>query len=323
MAVRVRVSIGGVARVVGVVGATSAVLGCTSAIATPAEVDSYRRRAGTLVVRDTSPAAARGRYVSHRVRLSSSTGMTVDGRLFRPRAGSGCYPAVLLQNGREENSNVIGRLPADFGDVVVLSLDYPAAVPGTLRLRDVLLRGDQLRRAMGEIPASFLLGVAYLAHRHDVDTGRIALAATSFAVPFATIAAAADPRIREVALIYGAGNLPAVVAANLTTGPRWLRRPLAWLATRPFVTLAPERYIGRIAPRRIVFVNGVDDPQMPVDAVRHLFDAAREPKSMTWLQTGHLMPTDSALIRTLVDSAFAQLAVLHAPAQPGRCARRE
>jgi fermentation-respiration switch protein FrsA (DUF1100 family) len=303
-----------------VAAATATILAaCARPVATPSELDAYRDRAGTLVVAETSAAEPRGRYAMHGVRLVSGTGLATVGRLFVPARGPGCYPAVLLQDGREENSKVNGRLPDDFGDVVVLSLDYPPAMPMALRVRDVLLDRSRIRRAAAQIPSLFLLGAEYLAQRRDVDTSRMALAATSFAVPFATIAAASDERFREVALIYGAGDLPGVLAANLTTRPRVLRRPLAWLATRPFAALAPERFIGLVAPRRIVFVNGIDDPQMPTAAVQQLYDAAREPKSLTWLRTGHLMPTDSALIRALVDTAFAKMSVLRAPADSGRC----
>jgi hypothetical protein len=253
------------------------------------------------------------------VRLVGSTGLAVTGQLLRPLTGPKCYAAVLLQDGREENSGVIGRLPADFGDVVVLSLDYSAEVPSVLRFRDAAFHGGRVRGALRDIPAAFLLAAAYLSQRDDVDTMRLALAATSFAVPFATIAAAADTRFRDVALIYGAGDLPSVVAANLTTRPRLLRRPLAWLATRPFAAFAPERFIGRVAPRPIVFVNGVDDPQMPVEAVNRLVDAAHAPKSSIGLRTGHLMPTDSALIRTLVDTAFTTMPVLRAASDASHC----
>jgi fermentation-respiration switch protein FrsA (DUF1100 family) len=229
---------------------------------------------------------------------------------------------VLLADGREEGSNVIGRLPAEFGDVVALSLDYPAELPSTIRLRDALFHSGRLERAARKIPAIFSLGATYLARRGDVDTTRIALAATSFAVPFATIAAAADPRFRNVALIYGAGDLPSVLAANLSMRPRALRRPAAWIATRPFADFSPERFAGHIAPRPVVMVNGVDDPQMPTGAVRRLYDAARQPKAVIWLRTGHLMPTDSALIRALVDTALARLPVLHAPpGEASRCGR--
>jgi fermentation-respiration switch protein FrsA (DUF1100 family) len=288
----------------------------------PRELEAYRRLRGELVAAETSAAQPRGRYAAQRVRVTSTTGLVATGRRSGPPPPrSGCYPAVLLQDGREETRHVIGRLPAEFGDVVVLALDYPSEIPYTMRLRDVLLHGDRLTRAARKIPALFSLGARYLAQRSDVDTSRIALAATSFAVPFATIAAAADTHFRNVALIYGAGDLPSVVAANLGIRPRFLRRPAAWLATRPFAPFFPERFVGHIAPRPLVMVNGVDDPQMPAGAVRRLYDAARPPKSLIWLRTGHLMPTDSALIRTLVDTALARLPVLHPPGEASQCRR--
>jgi hypothetical protein len=304
-------------------------LGCASAQgcaqegqvqATPSELQIYRDLRGTLVSAETSLARPRGRYAAHTVQLRSSSGLVATGRLLRPVGSRGaCYPAVLLQDGREEDSAVIGRLPAEFGDAVVLALDYPAEIPRVMRLRDVVLHTERLQRAARQIPALFSLGASYLAQRADVDSSRIALAATSFAVPFATIAAAADERFRNVALIYGAGDLPSVVAANLAIRPRFLRRPAAWLATRPFTAFFAERFIGYIAPRPIVMVNGVDDPQMPVDAVRRLYDAARQPKELVWLRTGHLAPTDSALIRSLVNRALVRLPVLQMPRDEKRC----
>lgn len=308
--------------VVGLLGAW-VMLSCRSGPATPAELDEYRHLRGALAGADTVATAPRTRYAAYRVRLTSSTGLVATGRLLRPAMDTGCYPAVLLQDGRESNSEVIGHLPADFGDVVVLALDYPAELPYELRLRDAVLHTTRLTRAARRIPALFSLGASYLAERRDVDSTRIALAATSFAVPFGTIAAAMDARFRNVALVYGAGDLPVVLAANMTTRPGGLRQPVAWLAMLPFARFAPERFIGRIAPRPIVMVNGADDPQMPAVAVRHLYDAARPPKTQIWLRTGHLMPTDSALIRELIDTAFARLPVLRAPAEPARCGWRD
>lgn len=291
---------------------------CSPGVASTAEVASYRDRFGSLASADTSASVPRGRYVLSRVRLTSSRGLVATGRLLRPDGGR-CHPAVLLQNGREENSAVIGRLPEEFGDVVVLSLDYPAAMPMTIQLRDVVVHGDELERAASEIPSLFLLGAAYLAQRRDVDSARLALAATSFAVPFATIAAAADERFKNVAFVYGAGDLPRVLAANLALRPEFLRGPAAWLAMQPFGAFAPERFVSHIAPRPIIMVNGIDDPQMPVESVRALYEAAREPKAQIWMRTGHLMPTDSALIRRLVDTALARMPVLNDSLALGEC----
>jgi fermentation-respiration switch protein FrsA (DUF1100 family) len=303
-------------------GATLMAAALASACATPTatrfELDAYRKLRGELASIESGDSGTRGRYEVRRVRLTSTSGLTATGWLYHPPGTMERHPAVLLQNGREENSDVIRRLPAEFGDVVVLSLDYPAEMPSVLRLGDVVRHYRRVDRAARQIPALFSLGATYLRRRPDVDSTRIAVAATSFAVPFATIAAAFDTTFRNVALIYGAGDLPRVIAANLTTRPSALRHPLAWLATRPFAEFAPERFIGRISPRPVVMVNGSDDPQMPNDAVRRLYDAARAPKSLVWMKTGHLMPSDSALIRSLVDTAFARMPVLHEPgrAQP-------
>jgi hypothetical protein len=64
-------------------------------------------------------------------------------------------------------------------------------------------------------------------------------------------------------------------------------------------------------------INGVDDPQMPREAVESLYEAARDPKTLIWLRSGHLLPTDSVLIRALVDTALTRLPILRgAPRAP-------
>lgn len=287
-----------------------------------AALEQFRIERADTVAAETTFAGMRGRYASFRVRLTSTEGLVATGRLLQPgrttNAG-GSLPAVLLNNGRELDSRALEYLPSEFGDVVVLSLDYPAELPYAMELSDVLGNSEELREAAERIPLKFSMGAAYLAARTDVDTARLAIAATSFAVPFAVIAAAADDRFANVALIYGAGELHRVVAANLELRPKVLRPAAAWVATRPFNGLEPERWIARVAPRPVVMINGMDDPQMPRESVDALYAAAREPKSLVWLSTGHLMPGDSALIRTLVDSAFARLPVLRTAvrADPG------
>jgi fermentation-respiration switch protein FrsA (DUF1100 family) len=226
-----------------------------------------------------------------------------------------------VNDGRELNSGAVDALPADFGDVVVLSLDYPAEIPYAIDLGAVLRHAARLRAAARRIPPSFLLGGAYLARRADVDPSRVALVATSFAVPFAGIAAALDTTFRNVAFVYGAGEMDRVLAANLALRPAWLRAPVARLAMRPFAEFDPARFVADIAPRPVVMINGVDDPQMPTAAVRALYDALRPPKTLIWLHTGHLMPDDSLLIRALVDTALARLPVLshhHGSTGPAR-----
>ena len=134
---------------------------------------------------------------------------------------------------------------------------------------------------------------------------------TSFAVPGGGRAAAAPARFRNVGLIYGAGDLPRVLEANLSLEPRFLRSLAAELADQLYGEFEPTLYVEAIAPRPLVMVNGRNDPQMPVEAVRALYAAAGEPKALVWLTTGHLLPTDRRLIRELVDTTLARLPVLH------------
>jgi fermentation-respiration switch protein FrsA (DUF1100 family) len=283
--------------------------GSGSASDSPAADEAQR---GRRLSAETTFTAMRGRYADYRIRISKGQGLSATGRLLRPTetAAERRHPAVLLQNGRELNSRAVEFLPADFGDVVVLSLDYPAELPYELSVREIFLHSDRLRRASRRVAPMLSLGADYLLARADVDTSRMVIVATSFAVPFAVQAAAADSRFVNVGLVYGAGNMAEVLEANLTFRPRWLRPAVAWLAMRPFAEFAPERYVSRIAPRPIVMVNGIDDPQMPRPAVQALYDEAREPKTIIWLRTGHLLPGDSALVRALVDTTLARLPAL-------------
>ena len=257
-----------------------------------------------------------GRYDLYRVRLQGG-GETATGKLLRPRQGEGPFPAVLVNDGRELNSAALEYLLPEFGDVVVLSLDYPDALPYDLDPLTMLLQSDRMRRELRRIPRLFSLGGAYLTQRADVDSSRVAMVVTSFAVPFGVRAAAEDERFRNVGLIYGAGELGTVLKANLTVKPRFLRSVAAWLASQLYDEFEPTHYIAGIAPRTVIMVNGRDDRQMPVRAVQALYDAAREPKTLIWLTTGHLLPTNTPLIRALVDTTLTRLPVLRSPPPEG------
>ena len=260
---------------------------------------------------------ARGRYDVYTFRLRGG-GESATGKLLRPRQGDGPFAAVLLNDGRELNSAALEYLPPEFGDVLIVSLDYPDGIPYEFHPLTVLLQGDRIRRELRRIPRLFSLAGAYLTQRADVDSSRIAMVVTSFAVPFGVRAAAEDQRFRNVGLIYGAGDLGAVLRANLPLKPRFLRSVAAWLASRLYDEFEPTHYVARIAPRPVIMVNGRDDRQMPVEAVRALHTAAREPKTLIWLTTGHLLPSNTPLIRALVDTTLAQLPVLkQQPAGPG------
>src|SRR5918994_145887 len=151
---------------------------CVYALAAAILIPSCPGGGGTRVAppvtAEVTYADARGRYDLYRVRLRAA-GVAATGRLLRPHLGAGPFPAVLLNDGRELNSTALEYLPSEFGDLVVLSLDYPEAVPYGFKPLTLLLGNDQVRRQLRRIPSLFSLGGAYLAQRSDVDSSRIAM----------------------------------------------------------------------------------------------------------------------------------------------------
>jgi fermentation-respiration switch protein FrsA (DUF1100 family) len=157
-----------------------------------------------------------------------------------------------------------------------------------------------------------MLAVDYLSSLPDVDPARIEGVGVSLGAPFMVIAGALDRRLGRVWSIHGSGGSYGPLAANLR---QTLRFPPARAAVAGIGSLlisgprlAPERWVGRIAPRPFVMLNARDDEQMPHPFVRRLYESAREPKQMIWVPGGHVRAKPE-LVRPLVDTVLARVVV--------------
>jgi alpha-beta hydrolase superfamily lysophospholipase len=140
----------------------------------------------------------------------------------------------------------------------------------------------------------------------EVDPDRIVLVGGSLGALVAPATAAADHRIDAVVLLFGAGDLRALCEANLP-GPRIVRRALAWLLSPLVSPVEPLKYIGRVAPRPVLMLNGAGDPRMPVECSRLLHEAAGEPKRIRWINAGHVSVRDSAFRERVLNDVRAWL----------------
>jgi len=50
----------------------------------------------------------------------------------------------------------------------------------------------------------------------------------------------------------------------------------------------PMKYIGRISPRPLFILNGTGDSRIPTECARILHERAGEPKTVKWVDAGHL-----------------------------------
>ena len=266
----------------------------------------YGELAGAEVSPEPSPD---GRYSLDRVALESRSGRHVDCYLRRPAGGiAPGRAAVLLLGGIGTGRRAATLVDPRYGGAI-LSCDYPWADPSRGSLWRALPRVPAIRGQVVGTPGALALAASYLLSVPGVDTGRLVAIGASLAVPFVAAWAADDRRVTAVALVYGGANLGALFEANLRrrVPSGWLRRGLASGAAALLSPLEPARTVGRISPRPLLLVGSRDDERIPRVSVEALVRSAREPKTLVWFDSRHMVPRDTALMRLVTDSTVAWL----------------
>lgn len=209
----------------------------------------------------------------------ASRGDRVPGRLLRRRT-PGRAPLVLLQHGAG------GAKDAPYLDAVaapwvrkgaaVASIDFPlhgerASAKLTAKLLTALGAGrlhagdgsealaiELARQAVHDLRRT----LDALAAHPQVDVGRCAYVGLSLGAILGTAFCAVDPRPCAAVLALGGGGfLPAPID--------------------------PTTWVGRIAPRPILFVNASRDETVPRAATEQLVRAAGSPHQVRWFDAGH------------------------------------
>ncbi len=109
--------------------------------------------------------------------------------------------------------------------------------------------------------------------------------------------------MRGVVLLYGGADLPSLARYRLRDRPAWEREFAAWGLALGFGDLEPGRWIARVAPRPVLFINGVRDELVGEANARLLQEKAGAPKTVVWLDTEHMQPDAEDLLVDLVGRA--------------------
>ncbi len=214
-------------------------------------------------------------------------------------AGGGAPRAALLLLGGHRTGRRATQLVPGTTKAVVAAMSYPTRLERIRGLSDALAA----RRAILDTPAAVMLCADYLGARPEVDPTRIELVGVSLGAPFVCVAGALDARFARVWAIHGGGSPARLLTAALR---RDSDSPiLCWLGGRSLaafahgIALAPESWVGRIAPRPFVMVNARDDDSIPRVCVEILHAAASEPKELVWVAGGHVDKGKQEQIREL------------------------
>lgn len=266
----------------------------------------FREHKGQLVSSVESPPEPGGDGTVRRVTLRNDRGLKVDAFVKIPRGSAAPRAAIVTLGGLRSGLHAL-EFVEDTGEFIVLAMDYPfEGRRSGLSTWEVLRLAPAMRRAVLDTPSAAMLGVDYLHQRADVDRNRIVLVGGSFGALFAPAVAAADGRITALALLFGAGDLFTLVDANLPLH-LLVRRPVAWGVSALLSPLEPLKYIGRVAPRPVFMLNGTGDRRMPERCSRLLQAAAGEPKTVKWIDTGHVHVRDRNFRRDVLLAVQAWL----------------
>ena len=275
----------------------------------------FAARRGALVAVDSASPIADGDVQETRYRLTGSSGLVFELALREPHPAA-ARPTVrrtlFLILGGHQRGAAAGALLGDTRGALIASIAYPFT--GNADAKGLALLGEvpAIRRALYDTPPAVSLALDHLLARPDVDPNRVELVGASFGAPFATIAAARDLRVSRLWLAHGGGRPLLVIERGLEReiGAAVLRWPVAvladLLASGP--RFAPERWIGRVAPRPVVMLNALEDERVPRASVDALWAAAREPREMVWLPGQHMMGSRPEVLRALVDSVMVRAA---------------
>lgn len=246
----------------------------------------------------TQPPVANGGVRAVRFAYASR-GDRVPGRLWLPDA-TAAAPLVLLQHGLGGSKDAdyldSAARPWVAGGAAVLSVDFPLhGERADAKLSQQLLAGmapdasdaAHARRALltefgRQAVVDLRRALDAAEHLPGVDATRVAYAGFSLGALVGATFCALDPRPRAAALALAGGGL----------APE---------------EVDPLRYVGRIAPRPLLFVNAGSDERIPRSASEALYAAAREPKQMLWFDGATHQQLPGAALNAMWQFLRAQL----------------
>ncbi len=244
-------------------------------------------------------------YSRYHLRYQSVSGQTVTAILQVPK-GDGPFPAVMVQHGWGASKTVDyvdmpARLLAGQG-YVTLAIDAAnhGERAGEGLPNDLFnLASVESRRAFVQTVIDLRRGVDYLQSLPEVAGDRIGYLGFSMGAIIGAVFCGVEERVRCSTLVVGGGNLrarfnegdPEVIAENEAI-------------------VEPCRYVGMIAPRPVLFINGKRDDVIGRESAEALQNAAREPKRIVWYDSGHY---DLPIAETLQELGAFFAANLNSP----------
>ncbi len=261
----------------------------------------FLRKQGRPAFTSVSPVPGETDYLVEYIDLTSTSGLEVSFAVKRPTGRVRRLPVFVLIGGHRTGRKAV-HLIRDAGATVIVALDYPFEENPRMKGFEAFKSLPQIRMALYDVPPAAMLVMDYLSTQPYVDPDRIELVGISLGAPLACIAGALDDRFSRVWAIEGGGDLYRLFQHNLSSKlpSKLTRTPAACIATLLVHSLAPEKWVHRIAPRPFIMVNAEMDERIPAPCSELLFSQAKEPKEMILISDTHVHPKRQEAVQNLV-----------------------
>jgi len=275
----------------------------------------FAKMRGELTLVETVKSETRAGYEFRTLTLGNARGIVTRAGLKAPVASKQRHAGVVILGGLGTAERTVDYL-GDTRDLVLLALDYPyEGKRKRLAAVEFVASLPRMRRAVLETVPVVSMGVDYLLSRDDVDPGRVVLVGGSLGAMFVPAAAATDRRIAAAAILFGAGDIERLLRSDLDL-PGWVAAPVAWAGAVLTAPVEPLDYVADVSPRPLLLVNGTGDPRMSVECARLLHERAREPKTIRWIDAGHVNVRDREFherVRYVLVEWFVEQGFLDSP----------
>ena len=238
-----------------------------------------------------------GAWTSQAVRYNGAEGSRVPGVLLSPKDVDR-PPCVLFLHGyggSKEQAQLVAALLVPHG-IAVFAIDAvmhgERAEPGKELFSAELVQGG---RPIVRTVIDNRRAIDYLESREDIGAEHQAILGVSMGGILGSILAAVEPRIDAAALIVAGGRWDLLLANSAHPSAQKLSNLdiRSELIQRAMRAVEPVNFVGHIAPRPVLMVNGEQDQVIPRVCAEALHEAANEPKQVIWYEDGHIgVPPD-------------------------------
>ena len=139
--------------------------------------------------------------------------------------------------------------------------------------------------------------LAFLGQQSEVPASSYGVYGISMGGAVVLMVAARDERLGAVAVDSPYPNLEETLGRHLTLMYPLPKLPFLWFVLATYRLrfgiwprrVSPEESAARISPRPLLLIHGAQDPRMPLEGTRRMFEQAGEPKTLWVIEgAGHL-----------------------------------